>query len=218
MHYYSGRAVKMNLFLLIISAYLIGSIPTAYWIGKAFFNIDIREHGSKNMGASNTFRVLGSVWGIVVLVIDMGKGMAAVQLAHTVQSSDWLSGELAFWKLIFGLVAVAGHIFPVFAGFRGGKGVATLFGVVLAIQPWVALVSVGAFLVVVVLTKYISLGSIIAVIVFAACVWFAVKETNVYMRWFSVVAALLVIIMHRSNIKRLIAGTENKFKGLRKKK
>jgi glycerol-3-phosphate acyltransferase PlsY len=208
----------MNLFLLIISAYLIGSIPTAYWIGKLFFNIDIREHGSKNMGASNAFRVLGSVWGIVVLLIDMGKGIAAVQLAHAVHSSDWLSGELAFWKLIFGLVAVAGHIFPVFAGFRGGKGVATLFGVVLAIQPWVALISVGAFLVVVFLTKYISLGSIIAVIVFAACVWFAVKETNVYMRWFSVVAASLVIIMHRSNIKRLIAGTENKFKGLRKKK
>jgi glycerol-3-phosphate acyltransferase PlsY len=217
-HCYSARTVKMNLFLLIISAYLIGSIPTAYWIGKLFFNIDIREHGSKNMGASNAFRVLGSVWGIVVLVIDMGKGIAAVQLAHAVHSSDWLSGELTFWKLIFGLVAVAGHIFPVFAGFRGGKGVATLFGVVLAIQPWVALISIGAFLVVVFLTKYISLGSIIAVIVFAACVWFAVKETNVYMRWFSVVAASLVIIMHRSNIKRLIAGTENKFKGLRKKK
>ncbi|QNA43217.1 glycerol-3-phosphate 1-O-acyltransferase PlsY [Lacibacter sediminis] len=208
----------MNLFLLIISAYLIGSIPTAYWIGKFFFNIDIREHGSKNMGASNTFRVLGSVWGIIVLVIDMGKGIAAVQLAHAVQSSDWLSGEQTFWKLIFGLVAVAGHIFPVFAGFRGGKGVATLFGVVLAIQPWTALISIGAFLIVVFLTKYISLGSVIAVIVFAACVWFAVKETNVYMRWFSVIAALLVIVMHRSNIKRLIAGTENKFKGLRKKK
>lgn len=208
----------MNLLLLILAAYLIGSIPTAYWIGKWFFNIDIREHGSKNMGASNTFRVLGSVWGIIVLIIDMGKGIAAVQLAHAVQQSDWLSGESTFWKLILGLVAVAGHIFPVFAGFRGGKGVATLFGVVLAIQPWTALISIGAFVIVVFLTKYISLGSIIAVIVFAACVWFAVKETNVYMRWFSVVAALLVLIMHRSNIKRLIEGTENKFKGLRKRK
>jgi acyl phosphate:glycerol-3-phosphate acyltransferase len=208
----------MNLFLLIISAYLIGSIPTAYWIGKLFFNIDIREHGSKNMGASNTFRVLGAVWGIIVLVIDMGKGIAAVQLFHAVQSSDWLSSELTFWKLIFGLVAVAGHIFPVFAGFKGGKGVATLFGVVLAIQPLTALISIGAFVVVVFLTKYISLGSIVAVIVFAACVWFAVKETNVYMRGFSVVAALLVIVAHRANIKRLIAGTENKFKGLRRKK
>ena len=218
MHYYSERTVKMNLFLLIISAYIIGSIHTAYWIGKFFFNIDISEHLSNNMGASNTFRVLGYVLGIIVLVIDMGKGIAAVQLVHAVHSSDWLSSELTFWKLIFGLVAVLGHIFPVFAGFRGGKGVATLFGVVLAIQPWTALISIGAFLVVVFLTKYISLGSIIAVIVFAACVWFAVKETNVYMRWFSVIAALLVIIMHRSNIKRLIAGTENKFKGLRKKK
>lgn len=208
----------MNLLLLIFAAYFIGSIPTAYWIGKWFFNIDIREHGSKNMGASNTFRVLGAVWGIIVLIIDLGKGIAAVQLAHAVDSTDWLGTELTFWKLMLGLVAVAGHIFPVFAGFRGGKGVATLFGVVLAIQPWTALISIGAFVIVVFLTKYISLGSIIAVIVFAACVWFAVKETNVYMRWFSVVAALLVLIMHRSNIKRLIEGTENKFKGLRKRK
>ena len=208
----------MNLLLLIISAYLIGSIPTAYWIGKWFFNIDIREHGSKNMGASNTFRVLGSVWGIIVLIIDMGKGIAAVQLAHAVESFDWLGSESSFWKLLFGLVAVGGHIFPIFAGFKGGKGVATLFGVVLAIQPWTALISVAAFGIVVFLTKYISLGSIIAVIVFAGCVWFAVQETNVYMRWFSIVAALLVVLMHWTNIKRLLAGTENKFKGLRKKK
>lgn len=208
----------MNLLLLILSAYLIGSIPTAYWIGKWFFNIDIREHGSKNMGASNTFRVLGSVWGIIVLIIDMGKGIAAVQLVHALQPSDWLSSESTFWKLLFGLVAVGGHIFPIFAGFKGGKGVATLFGVVLAIQPWTALISVGAFVVVVFLTKYISLASIVAVIVFAVCIWFAVNETNVYMRWFSIIAALLVLLMHRSNIKRMIAGTENKFKGLRKKK
>ena len=208
----------MNLALLIIAAYLIGSIPTAYWIGKMFFNIDIREHGSKNMGASNSFRVLGAVWGIVVLLIDMGKGMAAVQLAAAVQSSSWLGTELTFWKLIFGLTAVAGHIFPIFAGFRGGKGVATLFGVVIAIQPWTALISVGAFLIVVFLTKYISLGSIIAVVVFAACIWFAVVESNVYMRWFSVIAATLVIGMHWSNIRRLFSGTENKFNGFRKKK
>ena len=208
----------MNLALLIIAAYLIGSIPTAYWIGKIFFNIDIREHGSKNMGASNSFRVLGAVWGIVVLLIDMGKGMAAVQLANAVDPSSWLGTELTFWKLIFGLVAVAGHIFPIFAGFRGGKGVATLFGVVIAIQPWTALISVGAFLIVVFLTKYISLGSIIAVVVFAACVWFAVVESNVYMRWFSVIAATLVIGMHWSNIRRLFSGTENKFNGFRKKK
>jgi glycerol-3-phosphate acyltransferase PlsY len=208
----------MNLALLIIAAYLIGSIPTAYWIGKIFFNIDIREHGSKNMGASNSFRVMGAVWGIVVLLIDMGKGMAAVQLALAVQPSSWLGTELTFWKLIFGLAAVAGHIFPIFAGFRGGKGVATLFGVVIAIQPWTALISVGAFLIVVFLTKYISLGSIIAVVVFAACVWFAVVEVNVYMRWFSMIAATLVIGMHWPNILRLFSGNEKKFTGFRKKK
>lgn len=208
----------MNLWLLILSAYLIGSIPTAYWIGKWFFQIDIREHGSKNMGASNAFRVLGSTWGIIVLIIDMGKGVAAVQLAHAINPSVWLAKELMFWQLVMGLLAVAGHVFPVFANFRGGKGVATLFGVVLAIQPWTALISVGVFLLVVFLTKYISLGSIVAVIVFVVCVWFAVKETNVYMRWFSLGSALLVIYMHRSNIKRLLAGTENKFKWLRRKK
>jgi len=208
----------MNLFLLIIAAYLIGSIPTAYWIGKAFFNIDIREHGSKNMGASNTFRVLGPVWGIIVLIIDLGKGMAAVQLALLVHSTDWLGTEKSFWQLLFGLIAVAGHVFPVFAGFRGGKGVATLFGLVLAIQPWIALISIGAFLIVVFLTRFISLGSIIAVIVFMACVWFAYKESNVYMRWFSIIAAALVIFMHRSNLLRLLKGSENKFNWRKKKK
>ncbi len=208
----------MNLFLLIIAAYLIGSIPTAYWIGKAFFNIDIREHGSKNMGASNTFRVLGPVWGIIVLIIDLGKGMAAVQLALLVHSTDWLGTEKSFWQLLFGLVAVAGHVFPIFAGFRGGKGVATLFGLVLAIQPWIALISIGAFLIVVFLTRYISVGSIIAAVVFMACVWFAYKESNVYMRWFSIMAATLVIFMHRSNIMRLLKGSENKFNWRKKKK
>ena len=208
----------MNIFLLIIAAYLIGSIPTAFWIGKAFFNIDIREHGSKNMGASNTFRVLGPVWGIIVLIIDLGKGMAAVQLALLVYSTDWLGTEKSFWQLLFGLVAVAGHVFPVFAGFRGGKGVATLFGLVLAIQPWIALISIGAFIIVVFLTRYISVGSIIAAVVFMACVWFAYKESNVYMRWFSIMAAVLVIFMHRSNILRLLKGSENKFNWRKKKK
>jgi len=208
----------MNIFLLIIAAYLIGSIPTAFWIGKAFFNIDIREHGSKNMGASNTFRVLGPVWGIIVLIIDLGKGMAAVQLALLVHSTDWLGTEKSFWQLLFGLVAVAGHVFPVFAGFRGGKGVATLFGLVLAIQPWIALISIGAFIIVVFLTRYISVGSIIAAVVFMACVWFAYKESNVYMRWFSIMAAALVIFMHRSNILRLLKGSENKFNWRKKKK
>jgi glycerol-3-phosphate acyltransferase PlsY len=108
----------MNGATLVAIAYLLGSIPTAVWISRIFFGIDIREHGSKNMGASNTFRVLGSFWGIVVLLIDMGKGIAAVQLYRWLQSSTWMSHEIHFWQLMLGLTAVLGHIFPVFAGFK----------------------------------------------------------------------------------------------------
>ncbi len=208
----------MNLPMLFIIAYLIGSIPTAYWIGKVFFKIDIREHGSKNMGASNSFRVMGPVWGIIVLLIDLFKGVAAVQLANAVLETDWMGGEKQFWQLLFGLTAVAGHIFPLFAGFKGGKGVATLFGVVLSIQPLIALISLGAFMLIVFLTKYISLGSVIAVIVFAACIFFSLKENNLYMRWFSAIAAFLIIFMHRLNIQRLLKGNENKFNCKRRNK
>jgi glycerol-3-phosphate acyltransferase PlsY len=202
----------MNGATLVAIAYLLGSIPTAVWISRLFFGIDIREHGSKNMGASNTFRVLGSFWGIVVLLIDMGKGIAAVQLYRWLQSSTWMSHEIHFWQLMLGLTAVLGHIFPVFAGFKGGKGVATLFGVVIAIQPWIALISVLSFLLVVALTRYISLGSIAGVLVFLGCVLFVFKEENIFIRWFSGISALVVVFMHRSNLARLVKGTENKFK------
>jgi acyl phosphate:glycerol-3-phosphate acyltransferase len=208
----------MNLFLLIAAAYLLGSIPTAVWVSKTFFGIDIREHGSKNMGASNTFRVLGTGWGIFVLLIDMGKAVAAVQLANYVNEYDWLGTEKIFWQLILGLIAVAGHIFPVFAGFRGGKGVACLFGVVLAIQPWTALLCVGVFLIVVVITKYISLGSLTAVVVFAVSVLFAVKEHNLYFKWFAILSALLIFGLHATNIRRLLKGTENKLNFKKRKK
>lgn len=200
----------MHLAFLISMAYLIGSIPTALWVSRIFFGIDIREYGSRNMGATNTFRVLGTWYGIFVLLVDMGKGMAAVQLYRCLAVSDWWSHEIMFWQLVFGLVAIAGHIFPVFAGFRGGKGVATLFGVVLAIQPWTALISVLAFLVVVLLTRYISLGSLAGVIVFAACVFFVFQETDIYIRWFAGLSALLVIFLHRQNLLRLWKGTESK--------
>lgn len=202
----------MNGTALVVIAYLLGSIPTAVWISRLFFGIDIREHGSKNMGASNTFRILGLFWGIVVLLIDMGKGIAAVQLYRWLQSPTWMSHEIHFWQLILGLTAVLGHILPVFAGFKGGKGVATLFGVVVAIQPWIALISVLSFLLVVALTRYISLGSIVGVLVFLGCVLFVFKEENIFIRWFSGLSALVVVFMHRSNLTRLVKGTENKFR------
>ncbi len=206
----------MKQVLLVVAAYIIGSIPTALWMGKMFFGIDIREHGSRNMGASNSFRIMGPLYGIIVLVIDMGKGMLAVLLANAISPTDLLGGEKQFWQLLFGLTGVIGHIFPVFAGFRGGKGVATLFGAVLLIQPFIALASIASFALVIFLTSYISLASIVGVIVFAACIFFAVKENNVFMKWFSAAAALLVIIMHRSNITRLLYGKENKLNWKRK--
>jgi acyl phosphate:glycerol-3-phosphate acyltransferase len=141
-----------------------------------------------------------------------------LQLANYVNEHDWLGTEKIFWQLILGLIAVAGHIFPVFAGFRGGKGVACLFGVVLAIQPWTALLCVGVFLIVVVITKYISLGSLTAVVVFAVSVLFAVKEQNLYFKWFAILSALLIFGLHATNIRRLLKGTENKLNFKKRKK
>jgi len=197
--------------LLFIYAYLLGSVPTALWVSRIFFGIDIREHGSKNMGASNTFRVLGAGYGLVVLLIDMLKGWLAVALASKVTLDYWMGGETMLWQLMLGLTAVLGHIFPLFAGFRGGKGIATLFGVVLAIQPWTALIGVLVFVLVVVVTRYISLASLLGVLVFAVCVFLAVNDERSYMRWFAAIAAIIVFAAHISNIKRLLKGTENKF-------
>jgi glycerol-3-phosphate acyltransferase PlsY len=204
-------------FQWILSAYLLGSLPFALWVGKWVKGIDIREVGSKNMGASNVFREIGPLFGVIVLLLDMAKAFIAVQLYHYVDPNGWMGQEKGFWQLFLGGVSVAGHLFPVFAGFRGGKGVASLFGMVLAIQPWIALICVGVFLIVVWLTKFISLGSIAGVIVFAGSVWFAFFETDMYIRWFSVIAAVTLIIMHIKNISRVFKGTERKI-NLRKKR
>jgi glycerol-3-phosphate acyltransferase PlsY len=136
----------MNELLLIIAAYLIGSIPTAVWVSRYYFGIDIRDYGSGNAGATNTYRVLGSRWGTFVMIIDMAKGVVATSLYILLpyyMTNDWDRTNL---MIGLGLAAVAGHIFPVWAGFRGGKGVATLFGMILAIQPLVAVCGVGVLL------------------------------------------------------------------------
>jgi glycerol-3-phosphate acyltransferase PlsY len=208
----------MPSFYLILLAYLLGALPFALWMGKWIKGIDIRETGSKNMGASNVFREIGPVYGVIVLVLDMLKAVLAVQLVALLQSDAWMVHEKSLWQFMLGGTAVLGHLFPVFAGFRGGKGVASLFGMVLAIQPMIALICVGVFLLVVWLTKYISLGSMAGATVFAMCVWFAWKDTDVYVRWFSFIAAVTIIYMHRHNIIRLIRGTETKINFRRKRK
>jgi acyl-phosphate glycerol 3-phosphate acyltransferase len=198
--------------LLIVIAYLIGSIPTSVWVSKAFFGIDIREYGSGNAGATNTFRVLGSRWGTFVMVIDVLKGVAATSLYlllpyYADSSNTW---DRTNFMVGLGLAAVLGHIFPIWADFRGGKGVATLFGMVLAIQPIVAIYCVGVFLFVLYLTRFVSLSSILASIAFAVFILVIFNEKEPLYRAFAIAVALLVLLTHQKNIGRLLRGSESK--------
>lgn len=198
--------------LLIVIAYLIGSIPTSVWVSKAFFGVDIRDYGSGNAGATNTFRVLGSRWGTFVMVIDVLKGLAATSLYlllpyYVGQESEWDRTNL---MVGLGLAAVLGHIFPFWADFRGGKGVATLFGMVLAIQPIVAVCCVGVFLLVLYLTRFVSLSSILASIAFAVFILVIFNEKEPLYRAFAIAVALMVLLTHQKNIGRLLRGSESK--------
>ena len=196
--------------LLIVFAYLIGSIPTAVWLSKAFFGIDIREYGSGNAGATNTFRVLGPRWGTLVMVLDMLKGVVATSLFILLPyylTSEW---DRTNFMVGLGLAAVLGHIFPIWADFRGGKGVATLFGMILAIQPIVAVCCVAVFLLVLYLTRFVSLSSILASIAFAVFILFIFNEQETLYRAFAIAVALLVILTHQKNITRLLRGVESK--------
>ena len=196
--------------LLIVFAYLIGSIPTAVWLSKAFFGIDIREYGSGNAGATNTFRVLGPRWGTLVMVLDMLKGVVATSLFILLPyylTSEW---DRTNFMVGLGLAAVLGHIFPIWADIRGGKGVATLFGMILAIQPIVAVCCVAVFLLVLYLTRFVSLSSILASIAFAVFILFIFNEQETLYRAFAIAVALLVILTHQKNITRLLRGVESK--------
>lgn len=200
----------MKELVLIIVSYIIGSIPTALIVSRRFFGIDIRDYGSGNMGATNTFRVLGSRYGTMVMVIDILKGMAAVMLYNFIPF--YLNHELERTNLMLGLglAAVAGHIFPIFAGFRGGKGVATLLGMVLAIQPVIAVSCIGIFVLVLFLTRYVSLSSILAAIALPICVLWIWNEHEVFYRVFALIVAILVIATHQKNIGRILRGVESR--------
>jgi acyl phosphate:glycerol-3-phosphate acyltransferase len=200
----------MNEFLLIILAYLIGSIPTSVWISKYFFGIDIRDYGSGNAGATNTFRVLGSKWGTFVMVADVLKGIIATSLYVLIAYYNHDEWDRTNFMVGLGLAAVLGHIYPVFADFKGGKGVATLFGMIIAIQPLVAVCCVAVFLVVLYLTRFVSLSSILASIAFAVFILFIFNEKEPLYRVFAVSVALLVILTHQKNINRILKGTESK--------
>jgi len=200
----------MNEVILILLAYLIGSVPTAVWISRYFFKIDIRDYGSGNAGATNTFRVLGSKWGTFVMMVDVLKGIIATSLYILLPyylTDEW---DRTNFMIGLGLAAVLGHIFPIWAGFRGGKGVATLLGMAVAIQPLVALCCVGVFLIVLYLTRFVSLSSILAGVSFMVFILFIFNEKETLYRIFAVLVALMVILTHQKNIGRILKGTESK--------
>jgi glycerol-3-phosphate acyltransferase PlsY len=198
--------------LAIVIAYLLGSIPTAVWWGKTFFDTDVRQHGSKNAGATNTFRVLGKKAGFPVLLIDILKGVAAIFIGGLITGFEAGSAELVNMEIACGVFAVIGHLFPIFAGFKGGKGVATTLGVVLSLHPLGAACSLAIFLVVFLATRYVSLGSVMAAFAFPFLVIMVFQTPYNSLMYFSMIFAILIIIKHQKNLQRLINNEENRMK------
>lgn len=198
-------------------AYLLGSIPTAVWLGKLFYNTDIRQYGSGNAGATNTFRVLGVKAGSVVMAIDVFKGWLATSIAtlyvywDIVSYDEFILYKIIFYKLIFGSLAILGHIFPVYVGFKGGKGVATLLGMMLAVHAQLTLICVGVFVVVLLLSRYVSLGSILATLSFPLLLLTPkFKPDDPILIVFGFLMFCVVVLTHQKNIVKLIHGEENR--------
>ena len=199
--------------LFLIFAYLIGAFPSAVWLGRTFYNTDVREYGSGNAGATNTFRTLGAKAGIPVLIMDVLKGWIAVNLVSFISDNQLFSEERIFEiKLAFGIAAVIGHLFPVYTGFRGGKGIATMLGLMLGIYWQAALCSALVFVLSFLISKYVSLSSIVASIAFPIIVVFVLplQNANLSLILFSVFVPILSLITHQKNIERLLRRKENK--------
>ncbi|MGA1978196.1 MAG: glycerol-3-phosphate 1-O-acyltransferase PlsY [Bacteroidales bacterium] len=206
----------MNILCLLITAlmaYLLGSIPTAVWAGKIYHGIDVREHGSHNAGATNTIRVLGWGTGIPVLIIDLAKGWMAAMLPVFFRLAPHGCALLTNIQISAGFIAVVGHIFPVFARFRGGKGVATVAGAMLAIHPLLTLTCFGVFLIVLLITGIVSVSSIFMGISFPVFLFTTFNTPSLLFKIFSVFIAVALIITHGNNIKRLLKGEEKKLFG-----
>ncbi|MEW6095171.1 MAG: glycerol-3-phosphate 1-O-acyltransferase PlsY [bacterium] len=192
----------MEIVLIIIVSYIIGSIPTAYLVGRIYGKVDIRTVGSGNVGASNVYRVVGKVAGIGVLIIDILKGLLPVYVVS-------LLGFDTIHKVVAGLGAISGHTWTIFLKFKGGKGVATGLGVFLGLTPIPVLIVLVVFVLVVAISKYIALGSIIGALLLSLLLLFFEKENII--KTFGLAVSLLIVIKHIPNIKRLIAGHEHKF-------
>ncbi|MDD4156694.1 MAG: glycerol-3-phosphate 1-O-acyltransferase PlsY [Candidatus Cloacimonetes bacterium] len=197
----------LSISISLIITYLIGSIPFAYIYGKLFRNIDIRNFGSGNIGATNVLRILGKKAGIIVLILDMLKGFLPVFIVKEIL--QW-NMEYAWLPVLIGIFAILGHTFTIFLLFKGGKGVATAAGVFLALTPIVLLIAFSFFIAVVALTKYVSLGSIFAALFVVTTNIFSYSSNDPYVFYFSLIVAFFIIFKHKSNIIRLLKGTENK--------
>jgi len=204
--------------LIFITAYLMGSIPTAVWVSNYFFKLDIREHGSGNAGTTNTLRILGKGPAAAVMAVDVLKGLIAVQLAYLTRNFLPYTDSFVNFQSLLGIAAVTGHIFPVFAGFRGGKGIATLFGVLLGIHTTAAVLCMGVFFITLLFSHYVSLSSLIASIALPLILFVAFKhDDQLLLRLFAIGGTFLVLATHQKNIQRLIRGEESKTFIFRKK-
>ena len=197
--------------LLMILAYILGSVPNALWIGKVFKGIDIREHGSRNTGSTNAARVLGVKLGILTLILDVSKGLVPTLIAILLRVDFFqnLTKILNFDYVLVGICAILGHVFSMFMNFKGGKAVATTLGVFLILVPKAILFAAIVFFVVFAISRYVSLSSILAAISLPIFIYFLYQQT-IYVI-LGILIAILIVVKHRSNIERLKNGTESKF-------
>ncbi len=188
----------------LLLTYLLGAFPTSYVVGRAFRGIDLREHGSRNLGATNVYRVLGWKYAVPVALVDIAKGtLPVVLIAPRVAPS-------LTWQLLVGVVAVLGHVYSVFVGFKGGKGVATAAGVMLGLAPWAIGICFLVWVVTLRLTGYVSLASMLGALVLAPAVWLLYPARRELV-WLCALLAVAIVWFHRANVRRLLSGTENRF-------
>lgn len=205
--------ISFDIIILLILSYLTGAFPSAVWFGRTFYNVDVREYGSGNAGATNTFRVLGKNAGIPVLFMDVFKGWISVNYIFLINSSNILSPELLFEnQLAFGIAAVIGHLFPIYTGFRGGKGIATMLGLLIGLQPYAAFFSLIIFVIILFVFRYVSLASMVASFAFPFFVMIILSSTNEPLNLFAIFVPILSLITHQKNIERLIRKEETKVK------
>ena len=195
----------MNPVPLVLLSYLLGAIPTSYWVGRGFYGIDLRQHGSGNLGATNVYRVLGWKAALPVMLVDIAKGFVPAWLFPRLDDAPWT------WALAYGTAAVLGHVYSLWVRFKGGKGVATSGGVLLGLAPWAMLAAFLVWLAVVLITRIVSLASILAALTVPIATLLLPNEGGTPLVWFTAALATFVIWAHRANIRRLLRGEEHRF-------